>query len=310
MSKIRVLVVSAPVLLGAMLAPLAPSLAGDTEMIVGGTPVPEGKYPWQVRIFSSMDDQKGLCGGSLISDQWVLTAAHCAVEDASLTENLKPVDSLVVGYGSIDRTQTTKVESEKIVVNPLFLAHGLESGGDLALIKLQTPIQGGAKPIDLADPTLDKKLLTRGAKVTVTGWGAIWDPDDKEVMDLLSKLTPQTELGDKVNFPLKLHEVDIQVMDPDECRAMYQASHLNIHDSEICAMKPGAASNSCYGDSGGPLIVYATDPKRYVQVGVVSWGDRCARLGNPNVFARVSSFNDWINETIGPNVSTTSAPQP
>jgi secreted trypsin-like serine protease len=272
--------------------------------------VPEGKYPWQVRLYSSMQDDKGLCGGSIIADQWVLTAAHCAVVDASLTENLVPVDSLVVGYGSIDRTKTTKVESERIVVNPLFLQHGLEGGGDLALIKLPSPI-ADAKPVDLADPALDKKLLTRGARVTVTGWGAIWDPDDKEVMDLLANLTPQSELGEKVNFPLKLHEVDIQVMDPDECRAMYEPSHLKIADSEICAMKPRSASNSCYGDSGGPLIALANDPKHYVQVGVVSWGDRCARLGNPNVFARVSSFADWIKETTGSSdVSTTSARQP
>src|SRR5687768_11130509 len=85
---------------------IPPALAEDTEMIVGGTPAPDGKYPWQVRLYSAMDDDKGLCGGSLISDQWVLTAAHCVVQDSSLPENLAAVDHIVVGYGSNDRTAT------------------------------------------------------------------------------------------------------------------------------------------------------------------------------------------------------------
>jgi secreted trypsin-like serine protease len=63
-------------------------------------------------------------------------------------------------------------------------------------------------------------------------------------------------------------------------------------------MKPRSASNSCYGDSGGPLVVLAEEPKRFVQIGVVSWGDRCGRAGNPNVFARVASFSDWIEDTM------------
>jgi secreted trypsin-like serine protease len=70
-------------------------------MIVGGQPAPEGKYPWQVRLYESMDDRIGFCGGSIIAPQWILTAAHCLVD----------TDKIVVGFGNVDRTNTTKIPS-------------------------------------------------------------------------------------------------------------------------------------------------------------------------------------------------------
>lgn len=269
----------------------------DTEMIVGGRPAPDGKFPYQVRLYQTLEDEKGFCGGSIIAPQWVLTAAHCAVTDGEATEELDSLETIYVGYGSTDRTETTKIESEEIIVNPDFLASGLPSRHDVALIKLKEPIPD-AKPIELANSDNEQKLVTRGVKVTVTGWGAIWDPADKEIVDLLSKVSPQTDVTEKLNFPRKLYEVDINVMDRDECRSVYKPLQLTVADTEICAMKPSSASNSCYGDSGGPLVVQAEDPKRYVQIGVVSWGDRCGRAGSPNVFARVASFSDWIKKTM------------
>lgn len=318
--------------LGAVCGLSTPTPAQDTEMIVGGTPAKSGEFPWQVRLYQSMEDDKGLCGGSFITDQWVVTAAHCVVtekqapveeeeeedvavveedddaaemstEDGS-SEELVPVESVVVGYGSIDRTETTKIESEKIFVYPKYLAEGLPSGTDIALIKLKEPA-ADAEPIALANPQKEDRVVTRGVTATVSGWGAIWDPQDKEVMDLLSKLTSPDDFRDKLNFPRKLHRVDIHVMDRAECREIYRPSRLNIADSEICAMKPGAASNSCYGDSGGPLVVADKDETgKFVQIGVVSWGDRCGRLGSPNVFARVSSFSDWVEQTMADAAST------
>jgi secreted trypsin-like serine protease len=74
----------------------------DVPIVAGGNEAPEGKYPWQVRIYSNMDDTEGFCGGSIIAPQWILTAGHC----------VKNSDAVVVGYGSNDRTQTKKIESE------------------------------------------------------------------------------------------------------------------------------------------------------------------------------------------------------
>ena len=288
------------------------ALAGDpdSEMIVSGKEAPEGKYPYQVRLYAAMEDEKGHCGGSIIDPQWILTAGHCVVADNDAETPLQQVETVFVGYGSTDRTKTTKIESALIIVNPGYLAEGLPSGDDVALIKLKEPIPD-AKPVELANSDTETKFVTRGAKVTVTGWGAIWDPEDKEVVELLAKVSPQEDITDKLNFPQKLYEADINVMDRDECRSVYAPQQLNIADSELCAMKPRSVSNSCYGDSGGPLVILAQKPeKRYVQIGVVSWGDRCGRAGTPNVFARVASFSDWIKETMAANAGPVAEPAP
>ena len=272
-------------------------IADDTEMIVGGKVAPEGKYPWQVRLYTSMDDGKGRCGGTIIADQWVLTAAHCAVADPDATANVVPLGAIVVGYGSTDRTKTTKIESEKIVVHPLYLEHGIAGNADLALIKLKRPI-ANAKPVQLADPQLNERLLTPGAKVTVTGWGALWDPEDKGILEMLSQLTAGADLDERLNYPLKLHQVDIQVMDNESCSAVFQTSNIKVTDRAICAMSPTSRKNACYGDSGGPLVA-STGSKKFVQVGVVSRG--CGNQQLPNIYTRVSAFSDWIGETMGAN---------
>ena len=114
-------------------------------MIVGGTAAPDGKYPWQVRLYRSDDDTVGFCGGSIIDEKWVLTAAHCLID----------TQAVVVGYGSNDRTKTTKIESEKIIVHPGYIAG---EKADVALIKLKRPIPN-AKAIGYADAAQDQALL-------------------------------------------------------------------------------------------------------------------------------------------------------
>ena len=295
------------VLIGALSASVAAAKdQPDTEMIVGGKPAKPGKFPYQVRLYAAPDDEKGFCGGSIVDPQWILTAGHCVVQGSETQGPQEPVEAVFVGYGSTDRTKTTKIESEKIIVHPLYLEKALAGGSDVALVKLKDPIPD-AKKVEIANTDTEQTLVTRGVKVTVTGWGAIWDPQDKEVVELLSKIDPQVDVTEKLNFPLKLHEADINVMARDECRALYEPQQIGVADSELCALKPRSVTNSCYGDSGGPLVVRAEEPRRYVQIGVVSWGDRCGRAGNPNVFARVASFADWIKETMAEN-GTQAAP--
>lgn len=302
MTRARVLVAGLLVLLGVWCQLQGAALAEDTEMIVNGTPVPEGKYPWQVRIYSSMEDELGFCGGSIVASQWVLTASHCLAKGDSHGGPNTAVDpaDVVVGYGSIDRTKTTKIPAAKVFVHQGYLSKGLDGKADVALIKLERPIANPAT-VTLADPETDKAFLTPGAKVTVTGWGAIWSPFDKDVEALMPDLGPQQEMMEKWQFPLMLREVEIDSMDNDTCNATFQPARLSVAQSEICAMIKGTTKDSCQGDSGGPLVVAAEVPKGFLQVGVVSWGTMCGNRMTPSVFARVSSFDVWINNTIRTN---------
>jgi secreted trypsin-like serine protease len=291
------IVVSRLLLLGGLVGGLSAQALGetDTEMIVGGTAAPDGKYPWQVRLYSSDEDKVGFCGGSIIAPQWILTAAHCLLD----------TDAVVVGYGSNDRTKTTKIESEKVIVHPGYIAG---EKADVALVKLKTHIPD-AKAIGYADAAQDEALLSDGANVVVTGWGAIWDfqafQNAVDVMAGRRTVSERKLLSDEeLQAPLKLHEVDIQVIAPAECKAVYQSLNVPafaIGDTEICATGLTGGKDSCFGDSGGPLVAAADNERGYAQVGIVSWGPQCGNPLYPGVYTRVSSFSKWIKDNMSAN---------
>jgi len=151
--------------------------------------------------------------------------------------------------------------------------------------------------VTLADPDTEKTLLVPGAKVVVTGWGAMWDPYDEDISRLLATFGPAGALQDKVNFPRKLHEVQVDWVDNATCAAAFGASGGKIGDTEICAIRRGTRKDSCQGDSGGPLVVPAKDGNGFIQVGVVSWGRGCGEA-LPGVYSRVATFSGWIQDTM------------
>ena len=297
MRRVNVLVSQLLLLAGLMVGVNGQAFGGtDTEMIVGGTAAPDGKYPWQVRLYSNMDDTIGFCGGSIIAPQWVLTAGHCLIDS----------DAVVVGYGSNDRTKTKKIESEKIIVHPGYIAG---EKADLALVKLKQPIPDAAA-ISFADAAKEQALIPAGATVTVTGWGAIWDFQAfQNAVDVMAgrKSVSEKKLltNEELEAPRKLHEVDIEVIDPKECKAVYESLQVPdfvVGDTEICATGPTGGKDSCFGDSGGPLIVADKgNDKGYTQVGIVSWGPQCGNPLFPGVYTRVSSFSDWIETNLKGN---------
>jgi secreted trypsin-like serine protease len=316
MTRLDALLAGSALALSLCFTPAGFAAAGDdTEMIVDGTPAPEGKYPYQVRIYKSLEDDKGGCGGSLIADQWVLTAAHCMyrpVRDPSTgnwsddTKRLLDVDEVVVGYGSSDRTKTTKIEAARFFVHPAYLACdgnircSDDAKADIALIQLKEPIPH-APAVLMADPGIEKDLLRPGAKVIVTGWGAMWDPYDEDVTKLLAQFGPGEDLETKMNYPLKLHQVEVDWVDNQTCGASFEAAGSKgaIAETEICAMQGGTRKDSCQGDSGGPLVAAEPDGK-FVQVGVVSWGLGCGG-STPGVYTRVAAFSDWLAATMREN---------
>jgi secreted trypsin-like serine protease len=289
--------------LGALLAASGLARGGDNEMILAGTEAPDGKYPYQVRLYSSMNDEFGFCGGSIIAAQWVLTAAHCLSKGDSNGPNT-PLDptAVIVGYGSNDRTKTTKIPSAKIFVRQEYLSKGDTGKADVALIKLKRPIPN-PQAVTLADPETDRTLLVPGTKVVVTGWGSLWNSYDKDIGSVVAEFGPAEEMLDKWQYPVRLREVELGYVDNDACNAMFRTSapQYSVAGTEVCAINTPVPKSSCHGDSGGPIVIHSTAPGGFTQVGVDSWGVGCGETGTPDVYARVSSFADWIDDIMKSN---------
>jgi secreted trypsin-like serine protease len=284
----------------------APAGAAITsEFVVGGKTAADGAWPWQVRLLDAADVNTGFCGGSFITEQWVLTAAHCLVDEGEngLVPRAAPV---FVGYGSIYQSQLEVADVEQIFVHPDYLEGFV---ADVALIKLAAPV-ADAKWIEVATPDREAELTTPGSKVTVTGWGSVWDfagfEESAWVRNGHKMVSPRGLLssGDLLS-PDQLREVEMELIDTTECSASYEAfgeatgdPNQFVASTEICAGAPEGAKDSCYGDSGGPLVAPADNEQGWVQVGVVSWGVQCGNPALPGIYSRISQFYDWVKETV------------
>lgn len=235
--------------------------------IVGGDVAVRHSWPWQVGLYYYSQ----YCAGTLINKQWVLTAAHC---DVFGVNDFK----VHLGFHNITDTNeiTGKIVTPKLIIShPDFNDYTLEN--DVALIKLTEPVTftNEIKPI----------CLPGGRKVNVNdqgyviGWGTV-DAD-----------------GGGDSSPL-LRQVKVPVRTNSSCSLKYFDDYKK--DSQLCAgvTDVNAEKDSCQGDSGGPYFMYDTDKKSYYQVGIVSYGIKCAGDG---VYTRVSYYEDWINDTMAAN---------
>ncbi|MCA9572348.1 MAG: serine protease, partial [Myxococcales bacterium] len=227
----------------------------DRQGIVGGDDALPGEYPYQVSIQTR--DSFHFCGGSLISDRWVLTAAHCMVDEIPSGIRVKAgLLRLSSGGEAFDVSQ--------ILVHPGYDDDTMVN--DIALVRLA---RASTHPrVRLMDTVAEPDFAAPGDLATITGWGTLTEDG----------ATPNT-----------LQSVDIPIISNAECFNAYPGE---IVDSMICAGVPQGGIDSCQGDSGGPMVVDVGG--ELVQSGVVSWGDGCARPNLPGVYTRVSRFGAWV----------------
>lgn len=246
-------------------------LAREGPKVVGGVPAAKGAYPWQVSlIVPGIPDPVNahFCGGSVYNERWVVTAAHCV-------PNLKAADLNVIAGTNELAPGATRLAVENIFSNSRYDAKTHDF--DIALIQLRDPLvmTQWIKAIPLADAAVDGALDAK-THLMVTGWGV-------------------TQQNGRV--VRQLQEVGVDYVPPPACRDPL-AYGSAITDNMMCAGFKEGGKDSCQGDSGGPLVVMKSASGSPVLVGIVSWGDGCAKPGKYGVYSRVARFDGWVKGCI------------
>lgn len=244
------------------------STAEIAPKIIGGKVADSNAWPWMTGLIfknraSPFHGQ--YCGGSLISPQWVLTAAHCVQEQSKATIDV------VINRANLTINTGERLTVDSILIHPFF--NDLTLANDIALIKLSRP--SGIRPIDiLSSPSTQDQS---GQSALALGWGTVSaDADTVKI------------------FPRKLQQVELPIVKNSTC-----AFNLNdITDDVLCAGFYSENRDTCQGDSGGPLIVFDDISKSWRQAGITSWGNGCATTGFYGVYTRVKNYTAFISNTI------------
>lgn len=252
-SRRRKLALSAAVAIGS-LGVVAGVGGGHASAIVDGADTTVSANPWQVAVTSPDGEQ--FCGGSIVSDRIIVTAAHCVQGT--------PEGEIAILAGATDLTsgngQTRNVTA--VIEHPKY-ASGV---GDIAMLVLDRPLDMGG---DVAAISLATSAdISNADTARITGWGTTSETSEQ---------TPST-----------LQSTDVPLVSDADCGLIEEGNA-----DELCA--GGTGTDSCYGDSGGPLTV-ATENGQ-VLAGVVSWGEECGGE-TAGVYAEVPTFADWVAERV------------
>lgn len=219
------------------------------------------------------------CGASILNEQWLLTAGHCVCN--GLNQFMKPHHiSGVVGLHSISEFQKNELASnsievnfQSIVVHPEYACTKVQD--DIALLQMSNPLAIGltVKPI-----CLTTNSMLENSFAVVSGWG--WTKED---------------LSEGIR-PDKLRKASVEIWRNKECERSFRdngRADYSILETQMCAGLKNGGVDSCWADSGGPLISDNND-----LVGVVSTGIGCARPGLPGIYTRVSRYIKWISSVV------------
>ena len=236
--------------------PQAAELGGPR--IVGGQAVPNGKYRFMAYMeIRRRDGSTGICGGALIDRDSVLTAAHCVAGARSV--------KMVIGRAALDQNGGKIRTATRVFVHPDYEG-SRDYAYDAAVLKLRTDVRD-IRPISLSSPR-QNELERPGRTLTVAGWGT-------------------TREGGTVQN--RMREVGVPVDSDATAKRAYAPLSRQLEYTPSLMVAAGTKSkDSCQGDSGGPLF-HKTNNGGRIQVGIVSYGQGCARKGYPGVYSEVNA---------------------
>ncbi|XP_053289403.1 trypsin-3 [Pleuronectes platessa] len=227
----------------------------EGNKIVGGYDCPKHSVPYQVSLF----DGYNFCGGTLLSDEWVLSAAHC-----------KSKSNIEVRLGEHDIWEPEGTEqhimSAEFIRHPDYNPRSQDS--DIMLIRLSRPatLNSFVRPA-----TLPSKCASDGTMCQISGWGNLRPSDEGS------------------RYPHKLQCLEVPLLSDDTC---FNAYPFQITENMMCAGYLKGGKDSCQGDSGGPMMCGGE------LQGVVSWGHGCALRNKPGVYTKVCNYTPWIRNTM------------
>ncbi|XP_042315230.1 transmembrane protease serine 2 isoform X2 [Sceloporus undulatus] len=236
--------------------------------IVGGTSASLGDWPWQVslQVYGTH-----LCGGSIITPEWIVTAAHC-VDGTYSAPHYWNVFAGILRQPEMIYSKGHRVE--KVIPHPNY--DSSSKTNDIALMKLQSPLifDEFIRPVCLPNPGM---MFQPGQQCWISGWGA---------------------LRQGGNTSKVLNAAVVPLIDPDICNDKY-IYNGHILPTMICAGYLKGKVDSCQGDSGGPLVTYRKS--LWWLVGDTSWGTGCATQYRPGVYGNVTVFTEWIYRNMQAN---------
>ncbi|CAH1405896.1 unnamed protein product [Nezara viridula] len=245
----------------------------EARKIYGGTESAPMTHPYMVLIGYGPTKRDWGCGGSLITERYVLSAAHCShlpnLGNATLARlgdldyNSTADDVHILERNIVKRTTYPKYKKSK-------------KNHDIALFELDSNVDFSTyiRPICLhTEPLIDS------TSATVIGYGLIRNG----------------------SFSTKLLEANIQIYNDRKCKSLVlntidtELNHRHETDQMFCAGMPDGSKDACQGDSGGPLLFYDNVLKIRTQIGITSFGKGCGNPDSPGVYTRVSNYISWIN---------------